>query len=188
MRLVFGIHVAAERPLRLVEYDREMGWLLRGLHFAQELPKHVAEAEHRIDLQPVGLAGQGRQRMIGAKDVGGTVNKVDVVALFWRACLDRLGSRFGLGGLVLAWPRLNTWLANSPPERGVVLRNSCAGSPQVGRVRLAHFNPHLRQTRGGRLVPLAQRSARCTSAVNLKFLSFGIASSYRKFKFKTALA
>ena len=56
MRLVLGIHVVAERLLRLVEHDREMGRLLLRLHVAQQLPQHVAEAEHGIDLQPVRLA------------------------------------------------------------------------------------------------------------------------------------
>jgi hypothetical protein len=49
-------------------------------HVAQQLPQHVAEAEHGIDLQPVGFAVQRRQRVIGAENVGGTVDQEDVVA------------------------------------------------------------------------------------------------------------
>ena len=56
MRLVFGIHLGAEGFLREVEHHREMGRLLVFLHVAQKLPQHVAEAEHRIELQPVGFA------------------------------------------------------------------------------------------------------------------------------------
>src|SRR5262249_55676577 len=40
------------------------------------------EAEHGIDLQPVGLAVERRQCMIGAEDVGRAVDQEDVVALF----------------------------------------------------------------------------------------------------------
>ena len=85
MRLVLGIELVAERDLRLVEDDRQMGRpVLLRLHVAEQLPQHVAEAEHGIDLQPVGLAVERRQRVIGAENVGGAVDQEDVVALaFW---------------------------------------------------------------------------------------------------------
>src|SRR5262249_9592199 len=50
------------------------------------------------DLQPVGLAGQRRQRVIGAEDVGGAVDQEDMVALLGRAGSDG-GSGSGFGGL-----------------------------------------------------------------------------------------
>jgi hypothetical protein len=77
-------------------------------HVAQQLPQHVAETEHRIDLQPVGLAVQRRQRVIGAENVGGTVDQENMVALAWILggrlgfCLGRgfggSGFRGGFGG------------------------------------------------------------------------------------------
>jgi hypothetical protein len=55
-------------------------WPVVRRHLAQQLPQHIAKAEHGIDLQPVGFAVQRRQRVIGAKNIGGTVNQKDVVA------------------------------------------------------------------------------------------------------------
>ena len=49
VRLIVGVHLRAERLLRLVEDHREMRRLVL-LHVAQELPQHVAEAEHRVEL------------------------------------------------------------------------------------------------------------------------------------------
>ena len=68
VRLVLGIHFGAERLLGEVEHHREMGRLVLRLHVAQQLPQHVAEAEHGIELQPVGLAVDRRQRVIGAEN------------------------------------------------------------------------------------------------------------------------
>ena len=55
-----------------------------GFMSLQQLPQHVAEAEHGVDLQAVGLAGQRRQRVVGAEDVARAVDQEDVVALFQR--------------------------------------------------------------------------------------------------------
>ncbi len=49
--------LAAEGFFRLVEDHGQMGWPIVGRHLLQQLPQHIAEAEHGIDLQPVGLAG-----------------------------------------------------------------------------------------------------------------------------------
>ena len=81
VRLVVGIELVAEGALGLVEHHREMRRPVLRLHVAQQLPQHVAEAEHRIDLQPVGLAVERRQRVIGAEDVARAVDQKDVVAL-----------------------------------------------------------------------------------------------------------
>ena len=89
VRLVVGIHLRAEGLLRLVEDHREMRRLVL-LHVAQELPQHVAEAEYRVELQPVRLAVDRRQRVIGAKNVAGAIDEEDVVAL-----LHRQGGRLG---------------------------------------------------------------------------------------------
>ncbi len=95
VRLVVRIHLIAERALGLVEDHREVRRLVLRLHVAQQLPQHVAEAEHRIDLQAVGLAVQRRQRVIGAENVSGAVDQKDVVALFHRT---RGGGGRGCGG------------------------------------------------------------------------------------------
>ena len=81
VRLVVGIELVAEGDLRLVEHDGEMGRPVVLRHVAQQLPQHVAEAEHGVDLQAVGFAVQRRQRVIGAENVGGTVDQKDMVAL-----------------------------------------------------------------------------------------------------------
>ena len=92
VRLVVRIHGGAERLLRLVEDDRQMGRPLLRLEIAQKLPQHVAEAEHGIELQPVRFAVDRRQRVIGAKNVAGTVDQKDVVAFLQRLRGDgRLG-------------------------------------------------------------------------------------------------
>ena len=68
---------------------------LSSRHVAQQLPQHVAEAEHGIDLQPVGFAVQRRQRVIGAENVGGTVDQKDMVALLQGLDGSGLGGGFG---------------------------------------------------------------------------------------------
>ena len=83
VRLVFGVEFGAEGFFRLVEHHRQVGRLVV-LHLGQQLPQHVAEAEHGIDLQAVRLAGERRQRVIGAKNVAGAVHQKEVVALFQR--------------------------------------------------------------------------------------------------------
>ena len=94
VRLVVGIEVVAEGLLGLVEHHREMGRLVLRLHLGEQLPQHVAEAEHGIDLQPVRLAGERRQRVIGAENVGGAVHQEEVVALLERP-RGRAGRRGG---------------------------------------------------------------------------------------------
>src|ERR1700686_2777075 len=61
-----------------------MGRLILCLHVAQKLPQHVAEAEHGIELQPVRLAVDRRQRVISAENVAGAVDQEEMVALFQR--------------------------------------------------------------------------------------------------------
>src|SRR5256886_10938322 len=94
------MQLGAEGLLRLVEHDREVGRPLLGLHVAQELPQHVAEAEHGIDLQPVGLAVERRQRVIGAENVGRAVDQKDVVAFLRRPGEGRRAASVLCG---LAW-------------------------------------------------------------------------------------
>ena len=96
VRLVVGIELVAERDLGFVEDDRQMRRPVILGHVAQQLPQHVAEAEHGIDLQPVGFAVQRRQRVIGAENVGGTVDQEHMVALagFWRALWRVAGTGF----------------------------------------------------------------------------------------------
>jgi hypothetical protein len=79
--LVFRIEFGAEGALRLVEHHGEVGRRLLRLHVAEQFPQHVAEAVDGIELQAVGLAGQRRQRVIGAEDVARAVDQKDVVAL-----------------------------------------------------------------------------------------------------------
>ena len=99
--LVVRIHVGPECLLRLVEHDRQVARPLVRFHVAHQLPQHVAEAEHGVDLQPVGFARQWRQRVIGAEYVGGAVDQKDVIATLRRPGLDGcggFGARGGFGG------------------------------------------------------------------------------------------
>ena len=69
----------------MVEDHREMGRNDADIgvaRIAQQLPQHVAETGDRADRQAVRLAGQRRQRMIGAEDVAGAVDKEQVIAFF----------------------------------------------------------------------------------------------------------
>src|SRR5262249_28094603 len=52
-------------------------------------------AEHRVDLQSVGLTGERRQRVVGAEDVGRAVDQEDMVTL--PGCTGGNGGRGGLG-------------------------------------------------------------------------------------------
>ena len=82
VRLVLGIDVRPEGFRGVIENNRKMGRLIALLWrqaFLQQLPKHVAEARHGANRQPVRLAGQGRQRVVGAKDEGGAIDQNKVV-------------------------------------------------------------------------------------------------------------
>src|SRR6185312_13607250 len=71
------------RPGRMIEDYGEVGRrdADRGIaRVAQELPQHVAEAGDGPDRQAVGLARQGRQRMIRAENVARPVDEEEVVA------------------------------------------------------------------------------------------------------------
>ncbi len=92
VRFIFGVKLVAEGHFRLVEDDRQMRRPVVRRHVPDQLPQHVAEAQHCIHLQPVGFAVQRRQCVIGAKNIGRAVDQKDVVAL--RQGLD--GG--GLGG------------------------------------------------------------------------------------------
>ena len=48
----------------------------------RQLPQHVAEAIDRVELQAVRLAGERRQRVIGAENVARAVDQEDMVARF----------------------------------------------------------------------------------------------------------
>ena len=112
LALYSRVHLGAEGLLRLVEHHGEVGRPLVRLHLVEQLPQHVAEAQHRVDLQPIGLAGQRRQRVIGAEDVARAVDQEDVVALFQgtgrygralHRCSGFGGRGLGPGGLAFRW-------------------------------------------------------------------------------------
>ena len=116
VRLVVGIDIVAEGLLRLVEDHRDMRRLVLRLHLGQQLPQHVAEAEHGADRQAVGLARERRQRVIGAENVAGAVDQEEVVALLQRA--RRRGGGLGAGGgFGFGW-RLWFWRWLAWPECG----------------------------------------------------------------------
>ena len=76
--------------------------LSSGFMSREQLPQHVAEAEHGIDLQAVGFAGERRQRVIGAEDVARAVDQEDVVALL-QAPAETARRLRGAGLALAAW-------------------------------------------------------------------------------------
>ena len=105
MRLVFLVHLGTESFLRLVEDDCEMRRPLVRLHFLEELPQHAAKAVDGIYMCAVRRTRLEPDRVVGAKDVSGTVNQEDVVALLerprgcvrWNGC-GCCGFSFRFGG------------------------------------------------------------------------------------------
>ena len=98
MRLVFGVELVAEGDFRLVEDNGEVRRAVVLRHIPQQLPQHVAEAEHGIDLQPVGFAVERRQRVISAENVGRAIHQKDVVAFRGGFGGGELGGRYGILG------------------------------------------------------------------------------------------
>ncbi len=97
VRLVVRIEIGAERLFGFVEDHREMRRLVLRLHVAQQLPQHVAETEHGIDLQAVRFAAKRRQRVIGAEDVARSVDQKDVIAFLQSAGGSGCGGLRGSG-------------------------------------------------------------------------------------------
>ena len=129
VRLVVGVDLVAECLRRIVEDDGEMRRLVarrRRRPLLQDLPDHVAEAEHRADRQAVGFPRQRRQRVEGAEDEAGAVDQDQMVAGIER----RLGDLGGCGhGRTFARPpdefkrcrcrsEPHSWRA-IPPRRGL---------------------------------------------------------------------
>ena len=79
--LVVRVDVVAEGLGTVIEDHRDMGRRIAALGVLHVFPQHVAEPGHRTDGQPVGFAGQGRQRVEGAEDEGRSVDQVKMVAL-----------------------------------------------------------------------------------------------------------
>ena len=78
VRLVLVVHIVAERVAALVEHHRHMGRRV-GAGVVLDIPlEHVAEPADRPDGQPVGLARQRRQRVVGAEDIGRAVDEVQM--------------------------------------------------------------------------------------------------------------
>ena len=82
LRLVLRVDLVAERLRGMIEDHREVGGLLARLRLLQQLPQHVAEALHGADGQAVGLACQGRERVVGAENIPRTIDEVEMVAGF----------------------------------------------------------------------------------------------------------
>jgi hypothetical protein len=74
MGLVLVVERVAERLLRVIPDHRQVGGRV-ALHVAQQLPQHVAEALDGAHRQAVALAGQRRQGVIGAEQIGRAVDQ-----------------------------------------------------------------------------------------------------------------
>ena len=75
---VVGINLVAKRTALGVKNNREMAGLGVCLGILQQFVQHLAKAMHRAHRQTVGLARQGRQRVIGTKNVSRAIDQVDV--------------------------------------------------------------------------------------------------------------
>ena len=87
--LVAVEQIAAEGLGGIVEDHRDMGRRGELSRLPEQLPQHGAEAVHGANGEPVGGAGERRQRVIGAEDIARAVDQIDVVAA--RDCPARRG-------------------------------------------------------------------------------------------------
>ena len=94
MRFVLGVNIVAKRFRGLVEDNRNVGRLVVRGHLLEQLVQHVAKALHGTDRQPVGLAGQRRQCVIGAEYIAGAIDQIEMVTGLDRAgCCCAHGAR-----------------------------------------------------------------------------------------------
>ncbi len=78
--LVKGVEVVAEGLGRMIEDHRDMGGRVTAAVARDLVPQDVAKAADGPNRQPVRLACQRWQRVIGAKDIGRPVDQVQVTA------------------------------------------------------------------------------------------------------------
>ena len=76
--LVLVVHLVAERALRGVEDDREMGRAVGLVEPVRQLPQHGRVAVDRADIEPE-LVGQRRQPVEGAEDIAGAVDEIEML-------------------------------------------------------------------------------------------------------------
>ena len=100
VRLVFRVHVVAERFARFVEDYRQMGRAVRLVQVLGQFPQHRRIAINRAD-GGAGGVGQRRQAVIGAENIGRAINQIEMRAN--GGCFGRgFGRGFGHGAFIEA--------------------------------------------------------------------------------------
>ena len=162
--LVLVIHVVAKCVASLVEDHRNMCGCIRAGVRLDIAIDHVAKAGHGADGQPVGFAGQWRQRMKCAKDKGRPVDQVQVVSLAeCHACLLRFampvhglpGDGCPVGERICACMMRGTTPFRRDPCARICNRNS--------RIRPSPCPPGSGATHGDGQARLRLRRRRCGS-------------------------
>src|SRR5207344_2661490 len=85
VRLVLVVELVAERALRGVEDDGEVGRPVLAVEAVGQLPQHGRVTVDRADVEAE-LVGQRRQHVEGAEYVGRAVDEIEVRGGHWR-CL-----------------------------------------------------------------------------------------------------
>ena len=75
---VLVVNIIAETGARLVQNNCQMSWSVRGMQIIGQFPKHVRIARNSPDGHTLRI-GEGRQTVIGAKDVGRAIDEVKML-------------------------------------------------------------------------------------------------------------
>ncbi len=122
VRLILVVHVVAEGLGRLVEDHRHMGRPVGGVDLVHQLPQHGGIAIDRPDRLAM-LVRQRRQAVIGAKDIAGAVDEIEM-GHDARGLADAAEGKQplmlavfrGCGGWVTLWKRKLTLTYRCPKE------------------------------------------------------------------------
>ena len=80
VRLILIVNLVTERLARMIEDDRKVRRSVRVVQILRELPEHRGVAIDRTDRHPVRVR-QRRQAMIGAEDVAGAIDQIEMILL-----------------------------------------------------------------------------------------------------------
>ena len=109
IRLVLVINLVAKRGSGLVEHHRKVGRTVRLVEIVGKFPQHCRIAVDRANRGSLRV-GKRRQTVIGAEDIGRSVDQIEVI--FWLHCaiLARLEASVSPSGSICPpWARCHTF-------------------------------------------------------------------------------